>query len=249
MKTSIISKLVFLIILLLLFFTINKYLFKKDIRDKRGSVNYIINFDSEAIERSEKTYAIVEGLDLIGDLNEISKNISFQLDFVNEESVFYLNNITKNRMSELAIVLSGGKGVFYNKHSSRVRQVKAFEKHYLINYNFIKDSDWEIKDREKIIQGYKCKKAILKNLNGNYEGITAWYSPDLPFKFGPRGIGNLPGLILELAITNRVKIIFTASDVSLNSTNKSFIKPTKGISITKKEFDIIKEKKLLELKE
>ena len=28
--------------------------------------------------------------------------------------------------------------------------------------------------------------------------FTAWYTPQLPYKFGPAGYGSLPGLIIEL---------------------------------------------------
>ena len=234
---------------LLISIIIYKQSFKKGKKNNGGKLNYLVHFDSKAINTSEKTDAIIAGLNLFDEINEASKEILFHLDFTNKESSFYIEDAgINNKMRDLAIVLSGGKGVFYNKYNTRIRQVEAFNSKYLINYNLIKDSDWEFQEGEKIIQGYKCNKAVLKKINSNSENLTAWYSKKLPYKFGPRGINNLPGLILELSIINRVEIIFTASNISFNNTRNSVSKPLQGIKITKHEFDIIKENKLLELK-
>ena len=64
--------------------------------------------------------------------------------------------------------------------------------------------DWELKDGEKEILGYLCKKATVSFRGRNYE---AWYTRDLPIPDGPWKFNGLPGLILEIADDkNEVKI-------------------------------------------
>jgi len=236
-----------LIFLALIFVSI--VIFKQKSANKSiGSLSYTIDFNVEDINESNKTDPIIAGLDLFDEINEASKKLIFNLNFSNLEASFSLNkNVDVNdKMSKLAIVLSGGKGFFYNNYHNRVRQVDAFNNKYLIKYNNIKSTDWVLKEDMKIINGYKCNKAILKKSDSNSEEIIAWYSPELPYRFGPRGIGNLPGLILELSVTNRVEIIFTASNLLFNDL-ENISEPLEGIKITRNEFNVIKQNKFLEL--
>ncbi|MCV6631177.1 MAG: GLPGLI family protein [Flavobacteriaceae bacterium] len=63
---------------------------------------------------------------------------------------------------------------------------------------------WELQNETKQIGDYTCFKATTFTTTTNPKGkvfrhdFTAWYSPQLPYKFGPAGYGNLPGLIVEL---------------------------------------------------
>ena len=60
------------------------------------------------------------------------------------------------------------------------------------------------KEETKMIDNYLCFKATTSYTVTNIKGkvfthnFTAWYSPELPYNYGPIGYGNLPGLILEL---------------------------------------------------
>jgi GLPGLI family protein len=64
--------------------------------------------------------------------------------------------------------------------------------------------DWKLHNETKTIGDYTCFKATSFTTVTNPEGkvfkfdFTAWYTPELPYKFGPVGYGNLPGLIIEL---------------------------------------------------
>ena len=63
---------------------------------------------------------------------------------------------------------------------------------------------WELHDDTKMIGDYVCFKATTFYTVTNPKGkvfkydFIAWYAPQLPYKFGPAGYGNLPGLIMEL---------------------------------------------------
>ena len=55
--------------------------------------------------------------------------------------------------------------------------------------------------------------------------MIAWYTPSIPFGFGPKGEYGLPGLILELEIE---KILFKATKITLNPKEEIVIKESKG---------------------
>ena len=65
--------------------------------------------------------------------------------------------------------------------------------------------------------------------------VSAWYTPEIPVNQGPEGYWGLPGLILEV---NDGKTVILCSRVVLNPKVKAEIKaPTKGKSISQREFD------------
>ena len=79
---------------------------------------------------------------------------------------------------------------------------------YSLKENFmVKDKiidDWVISTETKQIDNFKCYKATrvekLKNRKNEESEITttAWFSPELPYSYGPTNYSGLPGLILEL---------------------------------------------------
>ena len=77
--------------------------------------------------------------------------------------------------------------------------------------------------------------------------ITAWYTPEIPVNQGPEGYWGLPGLILEV---NDGKTIILCSKVVLNPKEKTEIKgPSKGKTVSQKEYDDIVVKKMEEFRE
>ena len=77
--------------------------------------------------------------------------------------------------------------------------------------------------------------------------VTAWYTLDIPVSHGPGNYWGLPGLILEVAYGN-TNILCTK--IIMNPKNKIEInEPKKGKVVTQKEYDIIIEKKMKEMRE
>ncbi len=80
------------------------------------------------------------------------------------------------------------------------------------NYEFAKPIfDWEIEDSVKIINGYKCTKAVSVIKNKKY---VAWFTEEIPLSNGPYVFGGLPGLILQLECKDKINFSFTMIGIS-----------------------------------
>jgi GLPGLI family protein len=95
--------------------------------------------------------------------------------------------------------------------------------------------EWELTQESKQVNGYEVYKATRNNGK-----VTAWYAPELPLNFGPKGEYGLPGLILELELG---KTIFKATKIELNPKKEVKVKkPTKGKVVTLEEYTKIMKK-------
>lgn len=132
---------------------------------------------------------------------------------------------------------------YYNINDDHV--LKGFEAYgmKLITKNHISKMNWTLSKELKVIGEYTCYKALLKYKITNTEGefikeVIAWYSPDIPFNFGPKGYAGLPGLILELKDGN---VTYTATKINFTTKNKK-IKKVSGNLITEEELKSIGDK-------
>lgn len=137
------------------------------------------------------------------------------------------------------ISLSGGKGLFYinTPENTSIRQEEQFNKVWRIarRTDFL---NWTIENEYKTIQGYKCQKATTTyavDLGTNVK-LTAWFTAQLPFHFGPNGISGLPGAILGLDYNN---FYIYADDIKLSEKETKIKSPTDGRLIALEEFDEI----------
>jgi len=103
----------------------------------------------------------------------------------------------------------------------------------------INDLKWEMTNESKDINGFLCYKAItnytVKNEVGEFEkSVEAWYSPTIPFRFGPKTFAGLPGLILELKDD---KITYFAKNIILKKEDIEIEQIPKGKHITQEELN------------
>jgi GLPGLI family protein len=71
----------------------------------------------------------------------------------------------------------------------------------------------------KLIDNYLCYKAtniykVTNDIKTFLHPVIAWYCPQIPYRYGPNGYSNLPGLILELQVRN---VVFGAKVIKLDS--------------------------------
>lgn len=97
-----------------------------------------------------------------------------------------LDFITNDELSEF---------YFYDNLKSYHRFLHQ-DKEFLYSDVLNSKLNWDINDKiTKKIGRYNCTQATLF-LNGRH--YTVWFSYDVPFKFGPMKMHNLPGLVVEL---------------------------------------------------
>ncbi|WOC39614.1 GLPGLI family protein [Polaribacter sp. HL-MS24] len=177
-------------------------------------------------------------------------NLEYTLKFNSKESIFSetskmsLNKDNNSLAIKLSKLLGGGNGIFYtNRKLNKTYHQKEFQSEvFLIEQEII--SDWKLTQEKKIIGKFTCFKATKNDTyvgsSGNLitKNITAWYTTEIPYSYGPLKYNGLPGLILEL---ENDKAIFYATKIDLFKKNMIEIikKPKKGIKITQKKYDSI----------
>lgn len=113
------------------------------------------------------------------------------------------------------------------------RVEKLFRTNYLIEERY-PALDWEILDEEKQIGGYLAQKATTQFGGRAY---TVWFTPEIPFPFGPWKLHGLPGLILE-AQDSKNEVVFAYGDFeTLENSDVQIGIPNGTIATTQKEYD------------
>ena len=209
-----------------------------------GEVTYkSIRLDYTLENSSKKDLAI---LNYLNDINKSAGNIEFNLLFNDTESLFKVIDkldIDKSENFTIALAMRGGETVYYTNLSNNelLVQSDAFNELFLIS-STLEKYNWLLTKESRMIKGYQCFKATtikkIVNSKGEFNHVvTAWYTPEIPKKFGPAGYGNLPGLILELTV-NKLKFIAFKIELNQNKTN-SIRKPIRGKNVTEQEFQKI----------
>lgn len=168
--------------------------------------------------------------------------VEFEL-YVDPEASFYQIKKTLNQelpYAKMAVAIFGGQTKYYLNHQDReyFKEAEAYGETFIIP---IDKRTWEIQKEKKKIGKYLCQKAVTSytvvNARGEFEkNVTAWFTPELNFSYGPKGFFGLPGLILELKDD---KITYYSSNIKFNQKDVELKKPTKGKEVTQEEYDKI----------
>jgi len=173
---------------------------------------------------------------------------------------------------QVVVMTAGGSDILYknNNENRYVNQNELFGKIFLIQ-DSLEDVDWSLEKETKNIGEYTCFKATFKRMvrkpkmkvkidsEDSKESeeeekeveeeeveqiVTAWYTLQIPVKYGPGAYGGLPGLILEI---NAGTETILCSKIILNPKGGINInEPVKGKKVNQKEFDEILDKKMKE---
>ena len=133
------------------------------------------------------------------------------------------------------------EGVFYSniKEQNLLIEKELDGRIFLVKSKF-SDFKWEVSSVQKKIGNYNCYKATRTFTRETVSGekqmpVIAWFTPEIPYSFGPAGYLGLPGLVLEVEVDN---IIIYASKIFLNQKEKQVITiPKKGKIISEKEYN------------
>jgi GLPGLI family protein len=166
-------------------------------------ISYTLNLSFD--KKSSKFMSLVNAFpERATKLETISSEFDYSLMFNNEYSIFYLEKklYSDNNVVELATIFSGYFGRI--KQQDEIYITENLEEDFGKFLVTRKYQDWELHEETKIVGEYLCFKATTYYTTTNPQGkvfkhnFTAWYSPQLPYKYGPLGYGKLPGLIMEL---------------------------------------------------
>lgn len=179
---------------------------------------------------------------MINKMNERIKQLRYTLKFNKEQSKFTTNpSMTKedNAMSKMSMPES----IYYYDLASNER----YQKSNMVGKVFLVEKapiEWSITRETKVIKGYTCRKAEAnqkfysidretEELKTKEQPITAWFTTELPFSFGPENYGGLPGLVLELSIQGKN---YKVENLKLKeSKNKSIDFPDEDKAISEQE--------------
>jgi GLPGLI family protein len=200
---------------------------------KAGAVTYSILFNEDTnLEKSDIGHMYKQA-------TEDAKLVTFLLEFNNDAMIFKMEKSILKDDINYAELFSEVDGIYFREKKDSIIYQGVDDAYFgslVITSN--SSFQWELTTETKVIDGYVCYKA--KSCYNTYNGIQtfvnpviAWYCPALPFPYGPKGYGGLPGLILEL-LDKRVN--FGAIKLSFRE-DSSIDKPQKGKIISKAEYD------------
>ena len=174
-------------------------------------------------------------------------NLAYKLSFNKELSIFTENESLEidNLNNEISVILSKSfgetEGTFFTmiKTQNLLLQKELDSRIFLIKMPF-SEFNWAITSIQKKIGNYTCYKATMSFPRTTVSGIkqipvVAYFTPEIPYSYGPARYVGLPGLVLEAEVDN---IIIYASKIILNKTEKEVIEvPKKGKLISENEFN------------
>lgn len=170
---------------------------------------------------------------------------SFELTFSEDESLY--KKVEKKQESNSNVMMMGSDADYFFyvdlPEKKTLEQKEFLGKKFLISGAWDK-ADWKVSGENKMILGHPCLKAVKEDTTGQ---IIAWFAMDIKAPFGPRGFGQLPGLILEMKIYNNTTIV--ATEINLQPLQDAIKKPKKGKKVTREAYDKIQKEKLKELRE
>lgn len=164
-----------------------------------------------------------------------SKDVEYLLSFNNKHSQYQKINQMKNDIEHkinITKIEAGGDNVYYFDNSNKINTYSKS----VSSDNFIiteKPITWKLTKDTLSIGKYTCFKAIGINSNNAEMNIIAWFTPEIPYPYGPKKYNNLPGLIFRLE-TN--KAIFQIREITFSDKETPIHKPSHGIKVTYEEF-------------
>ncbi|WP_237727407.1 GLPGLI family protein [Chryseobacterium aquaeductus] len=161
----------------------------------RGEFTYVLKakFDTRNDLRTENFFSL-----------QVSDNRAFFADVISLKGDSVMANsrtITNN--PDGSKTLSWKKGVVIPKTNFNFTIIQSNEhvQYFdlagmsLLTYKEPVIINWKLVDETKVINTINCKKAEVTFKGRNW---IAWYSPEIPFPYGPMKFSGLPGLIIKI---------------------------------------------------
>jgi len=183
------------ILLFVLLYSILSYAQSNKNDTLRGEFIYLLKakFDTRTENRKEELFL----LQITDKHSFFASTISLKGDSV------MANSGTRRGNSDGSITLGWKKGTVIPKTNFNFTIIQSNENIQffdlaglsLLTYKEPVIKNWKLLDETKIINSIICKKAEVRFKGRNW---IAWYSPEIPFPYGPMKFSGLPGLIIKI---------------------------------------------------
>lgn len=154
----------------------------------------------------------------------------------------------------LAKTMSGGNRVYYRNTQKQEKIMQVEQTGQRINVQMpYEEYEWTITEEERYIGQYACKKATAvvdyyekARERQIYYEIEAWFTPEIPLPYGPKGMDGLPGLVLEAGVVGKPWSTFTIDSLTegLSAEQEKDIRLKKGKTVSKKDYDAYNEQQI-----
>ena len=123
-----------------------------------------------------------------------------------------------------------------NRENNKILYTQDIAKDWFYYEQNIDLFDWKIETETKDIKGYNCQKATTSFKGRDY---IAWFTTEVPVSEGPYKFNGLPGLILEIADTEK--------EWNFQFVGLEKLSPPEKYRINLAQFNKTSEEKLLEV--
>ena len=128
-----------------------------------------------------------------------------------------------------------------NKKGERTDVIELMTRLFQIK-NKIEPAAWKPGTEQRKILDYVCLDASYKE--GEHI-VTAWFTTEIPYSFGPGKYYGLPGLILAVEVDGKNEMLATDIDLT-QSVEDKINKPSEGKKTSQEEYDAILAQKIEE---
>jgi GLPGLI family protein len=165
---------------------------------------------------------------------------------------------------QMNVRIGGGADdiAYFNFAEGRKVEQREFAGRQYIIADSIGKLVWKLTGESKVLLGYTCQQAVTTRIGKRFEmsmdngkmtrkevpdtnRVTVWFTTSIPVPAGPDFQGQLPGLILEVEMTNgsTVKAVEITEKVDVQAIRE----PRKGKKVTMEEFNKEREKVMEEM--
>jgi len=157
----------------------------------------------------------------------------FDLTFSRSKTLYKPGREVENQAKTFGNEPADDNIVLTDLAAKKVTAVKHVFEQKFLEQDTMRTISWRIKNELRTIAGYKCRKAVGVICDSVY--VVVFYTEDIPAGSGPEMFGNLPGMVLEVAVP-RLHTTWTATKVTLQATAEAdFTIPEKGKKVNAKE--------------
>ena len=216
-------------------------------RVENGHIEYSIIYQQKEKDEDGEGQYETEKKAVVLALSEIKGELFFN----SERSRYFVKPILGKENDlpyKVARIMAGNEWFTNRNEQTKIERIRTMGEIFNVKRPNEK-YDWTISNESKMIGDFKTFKATASfteknNFTNKTEDflIKAWFCPDIPFPYGPKGVDGLPGLVLE---ANFGSISIRANGIDLNvEENQNLLDvPKNGILISNEDFNELRRKR------